>query len=297
MYFTIFCFDAELRLVAQPPFEILGLDDRFKKPEKMLRKCSADFWSLFAAQKWRIHIQVISSSRVYLKMSQSRMSPDEENRFGKSNSPSTVERPRSDLISYSDSEEIFKQAESISMSTGDLSSPKASNLNRSNNSSSRWKKVSATVIKLNNLKSTIDRRDYFRTKLFCEFSDFFKLQFGTHELIFFCFPVSLCSIKLLFRDFLFFSAFVLFEHFTVFASSRKWPNAAAESTKWSNAFSLFEELAAFAGAVNGDAIACQRISRISRTLVLFHFFAISAAISQRLNSPLFRVVNSLSWAI
>ena len=43
MYFTIFCFDAELRLIAQPPFEILGLDDCLKKPEKMLRKCSADF--------------------------------------------------------------------------------------------------------------------------------------------------------------------------------------------------------------------------------------------------------------
>ena len=65
------------------------------------------------------------------------MSPDEENRFGKSNSPSIIERPRSDLISYSDSEEIFKQAESLSMSTGDLSNPKMSNLNRSNNSSSR----------------------------------------------------------------------------------------------------------------------------------------------------------------
>ena len=71
------------------------------------------------------------------------MSPDEENRFSKSSSPSavTVERPRSDLISYSDSEEIFKQAESLSMSTGDLTSPKASNLNRSNNSSSRYKNV------------------------------------------------------------------------------------------------------------------------------------------------------------
>ncbi|CAG5103182.1 Oidioi.mRNA.OKI2018_I69.chr1.g655.t2.cds [Oikopleura dioica] len=68
-----------------------------------------------------------------------RMSPDEENRFGRSKSSNTVERPRSDLICYSDSEEIFKPAASepsLSMSTGDLSSPKATNLNRSNNSSS-----------------------------------------------------------------------------------------------------------------------------------------------------------------
>ena len=43
MHVAIFCLDAELRLIAQPPLEILGLDDRFEKPEKMLWKCSADF--------------------------------------------------------------------------------------------------------------------------------------------------------------------------------------------------------------------------------------------------------------
>ena len=43
VHLAIFSIDLELRFIAEPPLEILGLDDCFEKPEEMFWKCAANF--------------------------------------------------------------------------------------------------------------------------------------------------------------------------------------------------------------------------------------------------------------
>ena len=144
-------------------------------------------------------------------------------------------------------------------------------------------------------KSTFDRRDYFRKKLFWEFSDFFKLQLCTDELTLFVFSFPKLFNKLIISWFYYFQHLFFFNilQFLHPAGSGRTPLLSRQGDPthfpFLKSLQLLQELwTATPLHVSGSPGFPEH---------LFFFISLQSRQPFRNGSvrPFFRVVNLLSW--